>query len=294
MAETSTPTLPAAEATEVRRRTVLNEARDQKIFLAGFLVTLASAELLLFFYGLLRGEVLPGEERVGPVFAVSMALELGLVLLAFILPVFMVPGRFSLAVSALGLAPLFRVMNVATPAMESVLWFVSVSYLLLLMAIGVFLFVERAAWTPKSLGLTVEGLGVYVPAAVGLAFVLAVIEFGILGHQQWIPSLTAPNLFYLSVSMIFFVGLGEELMFRGLIQTRLERLFGLRAGLLFTSLVFGVMHGVWNNGLELVFTFSVGLMFGYLFQRTRSLPFVAVLHGTEDIFLFGLLPFWWG
>jgi len=63
--------------------------------------------------------------------------------------------------------------------------------------------------------------------------------------------------------------------------------------LVLTSLLFGLMHGVWTSYLELVFTFAAGLLFGYLYHRTRNLPFIAVLHGVEDVFLFGFLPFIW-
>ena len=132
-----------------------------------------------------------------------------------------------------------------------------------------------------------------MPIALVVGFMLAPVEYAILGPPAWIPENTIFNLAVLTLVMILFVGLAEELMFRALIQTHLEKLLNPWIGLFLTALLFGLMHGVWTSYRELVFTFAAGLLFGYIYRRTKNLPFVAVLHGLEDVFLFGLLPFIW-
>ncbi|MFP3910353.1 MAG: CPBP family intramembrane glutamic endopeptidase, partial [Archaeoglobaceae archaeon] len=51
--------------------------------------------------------------------------------------------------------------------------------------------------------------------------------------------------------------------------------------------VFAVMHAD-RGPAEFVFVFSGGLLIGYIFQRTRSLFFVTVIHGTMNVLVFGL------
>jgi membrane protease YdiL (CAAX protease family) len=195
----------------------------------------------------------------------------------------------ALAVSALGLAPLFRIVNVATPIALDFLVFVTMSYGFLLVAVFIFIYVHKISW--KDIGVSFDKIHVYLPLGIFLGFVLAPIEYIILGSPAWIPEPSVFNILVLALVMFLFVGLAEELMFRSLIQTYLEKLTSPYMGLLLTSILFGLMHGVWTSYPELVFTFAAGLVFGWIFMRTRNLPFIAILHGAEDIFLFGLLPF---
>jgi membrane protease YdiL (CAAX protease family) len=90
--------------------------------------------------------------------------------------------------------------------------------------------------------------------------------------------------------MIFIVGLIEELIFRGIIQTRLEEFLGPAGGVLLASLLFGVMHSSYGTFYEIVYTFLAGGILGYFFYRTKSLPLVVMIHGFINIFLFGIIP----
>jgi membrane protease YdiL (CAAX protease family) len=229
-------------------------------------------------------------ERSSNIFYLAAGIEGILVLVTTILGLIIIKDRLlALTVSSLGLAPLFRILNIATPLSIDFLVFVTMSYGLLLVAVFIFIYVHKI---PKDdLGFTFNKFHIYLFIAIMLGLLLAPIEYVILGPPPWIPEPTIYNLVVLTLVMVFFVGLAEELMFRALIQTHLEKLFSPIIGLVLTSVLFCVMHGVWTNSLEFVFTFAAGLLFGYIFQRTRNLPFVAVLHGAEDVFLFGLLPF---
>ena len=91
--------------------------------------------------------------------------------------------------------------------------------------------------------------------------------------------------------MVVFVGLGEELLFRGLIQRDMMNLFGWKWGLFGASIMFSVMHLTWRSIPELVFTFVAGLAFGYLYYRTRSLTAPIVAHGIANTILVAVLPY---
>jgi membrane protease YdiL (CAAX protease family) len=63
-------------------------------------------------------------------------------------------------------------------------------------------------------------------------------------------------------------GIGEELFFRGFIQTRLTARWGSRLGIVVTALLFGLMHG---DPVHSSVTFFMGLSLGWIYERTGSL-----------------------
>jgi len=98
-------------------------------------------------------------------------------------------------------------------------------------------------------------------------------------------------------------GFGEEIFFRGYIQSRVDQAFGcpfrllgfeFGMGLLVSSLLFGLIHALntvdyfgghfdfgWWYGVQNIFT---GLFFGCVRARTGSVLPGAILHGLEDAF----------
>ncbi len=132
--------------------------------------------------------------------------------------------------------------------------------------------------------------------AVG-ALVLIAIPLGLLvDYVVWNPK-SDPPLAALErfVSLVVFVGLPEELLFRGMVQEGLSRLAGSRAGLLATSALFGLAHITKQTGLlpgqvnalELNWRYAAlaalaGLAYGWVYQRTRRLSAAALTHGGVD------------
>jgi uncharacterized protein len=70
----------------------------------------------------------------------------------------------------------------------------------------------------------------------------------------------------------------------------MEILFGNWKGLIITSVLFGLMHSGYGNINEVLYTSFVGIVIGYLFYRTRSLPLVTLIHGFINFFVFGIFP----
>ena len=91
--------------------------------------------------------------------------------------------------------------------------------------------------------------------------------------------------------MVVFVGIGEEVLFRGLVQRDMTSLFGGKWGLLVASLMFGVMHLTWRSIPELVFTFLAGMIFGYLYHRSRNLTAPIIAHGVGNTILVAVMPY---
>lgn len=137
---------------------------------------------------------------------------------------------------------------------------------------------------------TLKRIWIYLPLSVlaGLAF--GQVEYTLIGTREFIPDLSATNLLILIIIMVFIVGLIEELIFRSILQTSLEEFLGPAGGIFFSSLLFGIMHSAYGMPYEMAYTFFVGCFLGYLFYRTRSLPLVVMIHGSINVFLFGIIP----
>ena len=135
----------------------------------------------------------------------------------------------------------------------------------------------------------------YLPIALIIALVAANIEFNILGLSisdlRMIPELSWEYMGLLFVVMVFFVGLGEELVFRYILQARLQASVGIVPALLISSLAFALMHSGYTSIIYMIYVFCISLVFGLIYYKTKSLAFVSLIHGTLNFLLFSLLPF---
>ncbi|MCQ6963459.1 hypothetical protein PV02_09780 [Methanolobus chelungpuianus] len=192
------------------------------------------------------------------------------------------------ALQALMLLPLLRLVNVSMPISDASLLLFVVVYIPML--IPVYLMIRHQGLTDVQLGIVYERLVAYIPIGIVLGALLGAGEYLIIGSSYLIPGLSDPFILVFASVVFLYVGLIEEFIFRSLIQVKLEGLFGLTPGLLAASLLFGVMHSIYGEITEMAYIFVVGIVLGYLFQRTRSLPLVAVAHGVANIVLFVLLP----
>ena len=91
--------------------------------------------------------------------------------------------------------------------------------------------------------------------------------------------------------MFLFVGLAEELLFRGLIQRDLAGAFGWKWGLFGAAALFSVMHLTWRSIPELGFVFIAGLILGALYLKTKNLTAPIVVHGANNVMLVAILPY---
>jgi membrane protease YdiL (CAAX protease family) len=126
--------------------------------------------------------------------------------------------------------------------------------------------------------------------SIPLGFILGLGEYMIIRPGYLIPNLTFETFLKFTIIMVFFIGLVEELIFRSILQTRLEKVFNVKEALIITSLLFGFMNSGYGTFYEIVYTTFMGLILGLAFYKTKSLPFIAALHGFTNVFLFGILP----
>lgn len=97
------------------------------------------------------------------------------------------------------------------------------------------------------------------------------------------------------LGLVVFVGVPEELLFRGLIQEGLSRLRGPRTGWIAASVLFGLSHITKPTGLppavehalRLNWRYALlaaiaGLAYGWVYRRTGKVSAAAVTHGAVD------------
>jgi len=147
----------------------------------------------------------------------------------------------------------------------------------------------------RELGLKKASLTVLVMVSV-LAVPLLLLGAGISTGEEVIfgPDPTAElvemavtprdpfQLVAMIVLSLVLVGPCEELAIRGFVQRGFENSFGKMGGLLVTSVLFGLMHGL-NTLYAIVPVFVVGLVFGYVWQRTGgNTTASALMHGVYD------------
>jgi membrane protease YdiL (CAAX protease family) len=218
-------------------------------------------------------------ERVQLVEGLALISVLRVVSLSFAL----LPGIYWLAIVLVMFLPLILVIPTQT------LYTVAVEGVMFIPIIAI---VAHRKLSRHDLGLT-GGLRLLylIPLGTLVGVGLGLIEYAILGNNAYIPNASASELIRLSIVMVFFVALVEELLFRVLLQPQLIERSGALAGILITSAIFGAIHAGYASVYELLFTIGAGVVFGVAFYKTKNLPFVVTMHAVDDIILLGVLPF---
>ncbi len=283
-------TTRAALAPAARKSIVFNLARyellaiflllaGEGLLLAGYIVLGVTLQVLNIIAAAVIVVALR-DERVQLVQALALLSVFRVVYLSFAL----LPAIYWLAIVWVMCLPLILVI----PTVTLYLWVASYG----VMFIPIIAIVAHRKLSRHDLGLT-GGLRLtyLIPFGTLVGVGLGVIEYTILANNPLIPNASASELIRLSIVMIFFVALVEELLFRVLLQPQLIERSGAVAGILITSVIFGAMHAGYANIYEILFTIGASIVFGVAFYKTKNLPFVVTMHAVDDILLFGVLPF---
>jgi membrane protease YdiL (CAAX protease family) len=136
------------------------------------------------------------------------------------------------------------------------------------------------------------------PAIVATPFTL-LLAVGVFatGHG----SLPPPGMILAAVLIaVFAAAIPEELLFRALLQTRLEVVYGRWMAIIVTAVLFGLMHApqtyflgssgkhgvVYAVLMSLLNQGAGGLIWGYMWSRYRNLWVIFAMHAAGDTFGF--------
>lgn len=137
-------------------------------------------------------------------------------------------------------------------------------------------------WPQKALQHATIGIAAgaaLFSVAVGVLWLLGVYHVvGFNPHANWLTALLMVGL---------GAGIGEEIMFRGILFRVAEEGLGSWLALLISALAFGFMHAgnpgatTWSSAAIAI---EAGLLFGLLYMVTRSLPVCMGVHAAWNFF----------
>ena len=87
------------------------------------------------------------------------------------------------------------------------------------------------------------------------------------------------NYFLLIISVCFFPGFTEELFFRGLVLRRFYSTYSPFKALIFSSVIFGLMH---INPWQMITTTFMGILLGWIYIRYKSIWLCMFLHALNN------------
>lgn len=101
--------------------------------------------------------------------------------------------------------------------------------------------------------------------------------------SQASPMLIAPLLF-------FIIGPSEEIFWRGYVQDKFMEFFGDRKGWLITTAIYSLVH-IWAlNPMLMLAAIVLGLHWGFLYMKYKSIIPGLVSHAIWDTLIFVILP----
>lgn len=246
--------------------------KQLRLYIAIPVLYIVIAELLIFF-----GRI-----------EIAVWVHIGVLLTLSLSNIFLKNPKIHKIYMPLMLLSVLRIVNLSMPIFSKTLYTFIFYYIPLAIPVAAIIVHQRNSF--EEIGITKKHLLIYIVLAVPLSFLLGLGEYMVIRPGYLIPDLSFENLLMLIIIMVLCVGLVEELIFRSILQSRLEQALSIPEALLITSLLFGLMHSGYGNYYEILYTSFVGLVIGLIYYKTRSLPFVAVLHGCINVFLYGILP----
>lgn len=207
-----------------------------------------------------------------------------------IVPATQMNKTFSDSAESLALLPLYILFTSSLP------WFfidqqylIPAVYSIIIVLCGWHIYEKDISLT--EIGFKKDNLLRYILIGVCIGIPTGTIEYLILMPAPAFPMFEFKYLFRDMIYMTFFVAMSEEVLFRGLVQRDLMNTFGWKIGLLSTGFLFSVMHLTWRSVPELGFTFFAGMLFGYIYYKTKSLVAPIVLHGVNNVMLVAIMPY---
>jgi hypothetical protein len=189
---------------------------------------------------------------------------------------------------ALCLAPLTRILSLGMPLgdVDLVYWFLIVGAPMIVAAL---LAARTLGLTRYDLGLTVRAVPEQLlVGALGVG--LGITEYLILKPEALIDELTWQQAWWPALILLVATGFGEELVFRGVMQSASTDALG-KAAILYVAIVFAALHVGYKSAPDVAFVFLVAVFFGWAVAKTGSLLGVSLCHGIANVVLYVIVPF---
>ncbi len=251
------------------------EQKNFRLYIIIPVICILIAEIFIFFNMIMLGG----------------SIHIGILIFLSISNIFLNDPKIHKIYMPLMLLPVLRILTISVPSFfDDILYILIIIYSLL--AIPVIHIIIHQRKNFEDIGINKKNLLFYLFLSLPLCFLLGLGEYLILKTDPLIFEITFVNILKLTLVMFFLIGLIEELIFRSILQIRLEKSLNEWEALMITSVLFGFMHSGYGTFYEILYTMFVGFVIGFLFFKTKSLPFAVFVHGFANIFLFGIFPYY--
>lgn len=159
--------------------------------------------------------------------------------------------------------------------------------------VGGFVVMRLLGYKRSEVGLTLRPLR-SIPLQLGIAssgFLLGWLEYLILKPEPMVSDLNWAVVLPIALMLAATTGFVEEFVFRGVLQRAAEESIGGWRGIIYVSVLFGVMHMGFQSWIDVLFVFAVAMFFAWAVKRTGSLLGVILAHGITNVMLFVVIPF---
>lgn len=187
---------------------------------------------------------------------------------------------------ALGLVPLIRIASLVVPVAEisHVFWYLVIS---IPVFAGIYNVMHRLNLSFCDVGFNgKKKLVQLLVAATGIG--LSVINYIILKPDSLVIESSIHLILLPALILIIVTGFVEELAFRGVMQ-RIARSVG-SWGWIYIAMVYAVSQIGYGIALHVLFTFIVGLFYGWVVKKTGSIIGVSISHGLINVGMYLILP----
>ena len=238
----------------------------------GYLAAVAVAEVLTALI----------EPRVG----LALHIILLMILLFYTARTWGRPGHRLLL--CLSFAPLIRLLDLTVPfiGFPRIYWYLIVNVPL---GIAAVVALRILGFSRMELGLNLRALPIQA-LVVFTGMSLGYIEYRILQPAPLASSLAWKDLWQPVLILVVCTGFLEELIFRGMMQQAVTRMFGAWWGVVYVAILFATLHVGYRSLSDVIFVFVVALFFGAVKAHTGSIFGVTLAHGLTNILLFLTMP----
>jgi len=98
------------------------------------------------------------------------------------------------------------------------------------------------------------------------------------------------NLIWIGLLLLFVIGPGEEIYWRGFIQNFLSNKFGENKGYIISVLLYAGVHIITGNIMLVIAALVCGIYWGWLYKKEKSLLPVIISHAIWDLTIFVIFP----
>lgn len=98
------------------------------------------------------------------------------------------------------------------------------------------------------------------------------------------------NSVLIGALLLFIIGPGEEIYWRGFIQNNLVKKFGENKGYIFATLLYAGVHIITFNFMLVMAALVCGIYWGWIYKKEKSLVPIIISHAIWDFTVFVLFP----